>query len=93
MIRRLLHALDRLVTRRLAREFTRAGVPTRDLTAVGAPRSVSPLSLVDRYHLTGLPNALPPQHWACCGHCPKGVCPFAPHPVACPEPGCQRGAS
>jgi hypothetical protein len=65
MIRRLLHRLDRLVTRRVAREFTKAGVPHGHLTAVGDPVSVSPLSLVDRYHATGLPTRAFP-HCKCC---------------------------
>jgi hypothetical protein len=61
MIRRLLHRIDRLVTRHLDRHLTAAGVlPAREPAG-----SVSPLSLVDRYHATGLPPRAHP-HSRCC---------------------------
>ena len=89
MIRRLLDLLDRAVTRRLDREFTRAGVPTGHVTAGGTPRSTSPLSLVDRYRLTGLPDPKPRLH----DHCPCCETRFAPapcpltHTLPCPDCG------
>jgi hypothetical protein len=90
MIRRLLHRLDRAVTRRLLRdlrEFKRAGVPHGHLTGVGSP-STSPLSLVDRY-VVSLPQQVAPGVWPCCKHCESDPCTFTPHRDFCPD--CQRG--